>query len=281
MVKLEDIKPDVRLRGLIPSQTVSVVAVARHGDDVLEVTYRTEEGDTGTHLLYRDDESRIEMDTAGGGWAFDGDGSLLRLVYEARRIRLGYLFDPFLAVHTSAIEPLPHQITAVYGEMLQRQPLRFLLTDDPGAGKTIMAGLLIKELRVRGDVRRCLICAPGSLVEQWQDEMQRKFGLGFEIITRERIETAKTGNPFAEHDLVIGRLDHMARNENVQARAAAVEWDLVVCDEAHKMSAHYYGKKVEETKRYQLGRRLRECTRHFLLLTATPHSGKEDDFQLT
>lgn len=280
MVKLEDIKPDVRLRGLIPSQTVSVVAVARHGDDVLEVTYRTEEGDTGTHLLYRDDESRIEMDTAGGGWAFDGDGSLLRLVYEARRIRLGYLFDPFLAVHTSAIEPLPHQITAVYGEMLPRQPLRFLLADDPGAGKTIMAGLLIKELRVRGDVRRCLICAPGSLVEQWQDEMQRKFGLGFEIITRERIETAKTGNPFAEHDLVIGRLDHMARNENVQARAAAVEWDLVVCDEAHKMSAHYYGKKVEETKRYQLGRRLRECTRHFLLLTATPHSGKEDDFQL-
>lgn len=110
-------------------------------------------------------------------WSFDGDGALFRLVSEATRIRLAYLFDPRLAVHTSFIEPLPHQITAVYGEMLARQPLRFLLADDPGAGKTIMTGLFIKELLLRGDLRRCLIVCPGSLVEQWQDELDQRFHL--------------------------------------------------------------------------------------------------------
>jgi len=106
----------------------------------------------------------------GRPWSFDGDSALFRLLSEANRIRLAYLFDPLLAVHSSLVEPLPHQITAVYGEMLPRQPLRFLLADDPGADKTIMAGLLIKELAIRGDLDRCLIVAPGSLVEQWQDE---------------------------------------------------------------------------------------------------------------
>ena len=123
---------------------------------------------------------------------------MLRLVSEGYRIHLAHLFDPLLAVHTSLVEPLPHQITAVYDEMLPRQPLRFLLADDPGAGKTIMAGLLIRELIVRGDVRRCLICAPGSLTEQWQDEMWHKFQLDFTIITRDLISASRSGNPFAE-----------------------------------------------------------------------------------
>ena len=118
----------------------------------------------------------------GRTYSFDADGGLLRLASEAYRIRLAYLFDPYLAVTASQIEALPHQITAVYGEMLPRQPLRFLLADDPGAGKTIMAGLLIKELLIRGDLERCLIVAPGSLVEQWQEEMAEKFGLAFDIL---------------------------------------------------------------------------------------------------
>jgi SNF2 family DNA or RNA helicase len=113
-------------------------------------------------------------------------------------IRLAHLFDPYLAITASQIEALPHQITAVYGEMLPRQPLRFLLADDPGAGKTIMAGLLIKELLIRGDLERCLIVAPGSVVEQWQDEMAEKFGLGFDSVTRDQIEASITGNPFVE-----------------------------------------------------------------------------------
>jgi superfamily II DNA or RNA helicase len=205
---------------------------------------------------------------------------MLRLASEAHRIRLAYLFDPLLAVHTSLIEPLPHQITAVYGEMLSRQPLRFLLADDPGSGKTIMAGLLIKELLIRGDLHRCLVCCPGNLAEQWQDELYRRFHLPFEIITRQTIEASRSGNPYAEHNLVISRLDHMSRNEDIQGKLEQTEWDLVIVDEAHKMSASYFGGEVRYTKRYHLGQLLSRLTRHFLLMTATPHNGKEEDFQL-
>src|SRR6202000_1168945 len=111
----------------------------------------------------------------GNFWSFEADGKLFRLASEAYRIGLAHLFDPYLAIHTSQIDPLPHQITAVYQEMLPRQPLRFLLADDPGAGKTIMTGLLIKQLIAAGDLARCLIVTPGSLVEQWQDELDSRF----------------------------------------------------------------------------------------------------------
>ena len=187
-----------------------------------------------------------------------------------------------LAVHTSDVEPLPHQITAVYEEMLPRQPLRFLLADDPGAGKTIMAGLLIKELIARGDLQRCLVVCPGSLAEQWQDELYRRFQLPFEILTNDKLEAARTGNWFLESNLVIARLDKLSRNEDVQAKLSAPDcrWDLIVCDEAHKMSATFFGGEVKYTKRYRLGQLLSTLTRHFLLMTATPHNGKEEDFQL-
>jgi len=202
-------------------------------------------------------------------------------VSEAYRIRLAYLFDPLLAVHTSLVEPLPHQILAVYGEMLPRQPLRFLLADDPGAGKTIMAGLFIKELLARGDLKRALIICPGSLTEQWQDELNDKFQLPFEILTNDKLESARTGNWFDENDLVVARLDKLSRNEDVQAKLeASRDWDLVVVDEAHKMSASFFGGEVKETKRYKLGKLAGRIARHFLLMTATPHNGKEEDFQL-
>ena len=213
-------------------------------------------------------------------WTFDADGETFTLVSEARRIRLAHLFDPLLAVHLSRVEPLPHQIRAVYGEMLPHQPLRFVLADDPGAGKTIMAGLYIKELLLRSDVARCLVVVPGGLVTQWQDELAEKFGLEFEILGRDAIEASRTGNPFGERDLVIARMDHLSRNDDVQARLQATEWDLVVVDEAHRMSAHYEGDDVRETRRYRLGRLLASTTRHFLLLTATPHAGKDEDFGL-
>ena len=215
-------------------------------------------------------------------WSFDGDGAAFRLVSEAHRIRLAHLFDPVLAVHTSMVEPLPHQITAVYDAMLPRQPLRFLLADDPGAGKTIMAGLFIKELIARGDLQRCLVVCPGSLAEQWQDELYRRFHLPFEILTNDKLEAARTGNWFSETNLVIARLDKLSRNEDVQQKLSAPDcrWDLIVCDEAHKMSATYFGGEVKFTKRYRLGQLLSGLTRHFLLMTATPHNGKDEDFQL-
>jgi hypothetical protein len=181
------------------------VSVEWYGDGAIQVVYRDGSGAVKNRLLYRDEESSLSVVASGGAWSFDGDGAMLRLVSEAMRIRLAYLFDPYLAIHTSRIEALPHQITAVYGEMLRRQPLRFLLADDPGAGKTIMTGLLIKELMIRGDLERCLIVAPGNLVEQWQDELSTKFGLSFAILSRDQLETSGTGNPFEDQPLLIAR----------------------------------------------------------------------------
>ena len=248
----------------------------------LSLPTRQPTGKLGNEVIYRHDEPRLEIVEQGRPWSFDGDGALFRLVSEAQRIRLAHLFDPVLAVHTSVVDPLPHQITAVYEHMLPRQPLRFLLADDPGAGKTIMAGLLIKELVARGDLQRCLIVCPGSLAEQWQDELYRRFHLPFEILTNDKLEAARTGNWFLETNLVIARLDKLSRNEDVQQKLQAPDcrWDLVVCDEAHKMSATVFGGEIKYTKRYHLGQLLSTLTRHFLLMSATPHNGKEADFQL-
>jgi hypothetical protein len=163
-----------------PSGVAEVVQVSQFGPDALNLVFRAN-GKVGERLVYRGDEAAFEVVEQGRTYGFDADGALLRLASEAYRIRLAYLFDPYLAVTASQIEALPHQITAVYGEMLPRQPLRFLLADDPGAGKTVMAGLLIKELLIRGDLERCLIVAPGSLVEQWQEELADKFGLSVVI----------------------------------------------------------------------------------------------------
>ncbi|NLA11545.1 MAG: DEAD/DEAH box helicase, partial [Firmicutes bacterium] len=282
MIKLEDLQPNATVNGIIPGCQVTVVGIQWFGSDALELTYKEPDGRVVNLLLYRDDEERLEVVEQGRPWSFDGDGSLFRLVSEAHRIRLAHLFDPLLAVHTSLVEPLPHQITAVYEHMLPRQPLRFLLADDPGAGKTIMAGLLIKELIARGDLQRCLVVCPGNLAEQWQDELYRRFQLHFDVMTNEKLESARTGNWFLENHLVIARLDKLSRDEKVQQKLKAPDcsWDLIVCDEAHKFSATFFGGEVKYTKRYKLGQLLTTLTRHLLLLTATPHNGKEEDFQL-
>ncbi len=282
MAKLEELTPGASLRGILPDSQVSVVSTQWFGSEALELTYKTPTGRVANELVYRHDEPRLEIVEVGRPWSFDGDGALFRLVSEAQRIRLAHLFDPLLAVHTSLVEPLPHQITAVYESMLPRQPLRFLLADDPGAGKTIMAGLLMKELIARGDLQRCLVVCPGSLAEQWQDELWQRFQLPFEILTNDNLEAARTGNWFLETDLVIARLDKLSRNEDVQQKLQAPDcrWDLVVCDEAHKMSATVFNGETKYTKRYRLGQLLSTLTRNFLLMTATPHNGKDQDFQL-
>ncbi|MDM7934273.1 MAG: helicase-related protein, partial [Methanothrix sp.] len=282
MARLEELQPGTVIKGILPDVLVSVESIKWFGSEAVELAYKDPAGRLLNELLYRKDEARIEVVEEGRPWSFDGDGKLFRLVSEAHRIHLAYLFDPVLAVHTSLVTPLPHQITAVYEEMLPRHPLRFLLADDPGAGKTIMAGLLMKELIARGDLNRCLIVCPGSLAEQWQDEMDGKFHLPFDILTNVGIESARSGNWFLENNFIIARLDKLSRDEDVQAKLAATEctWDLVVFDEAHKLSATFFGNKVQYTKRHRLAQLLSPRTRNLLLMTATPHNGKEEDFQL-
>ena len=144
MSKLEELTVGCSVNGLVNNESVQVVAVKWFGSAVLEITYKNSQGLLANQLLYREDEARLEVQDANLPWSFDADGDTVRLASEAYRINLAHIFDPYLAVHTSSIEPLPHQISAVYQEMLPRLPLRYILADDPGAGKTIMTGLLLK-----------------------------------------------------------------------------------------------------------------------------------------
>ncbi|WP_342575194.1 helicase-related protein [Paenibacillus sp. FSL M8-0142] len=280
MLRLEEVKKDAIINGLFSNEAAKVIMVEQVGTDALSVVYKSMSGAIQERMLFRSDETNLSLAQAGRPWSFDADADAFKLAAEAYRINVAHLFDPMMAVHTSNVEPLPHQITAVYESMLPRQPLRFVLADDPGAGKTIMAGLLMRELMIRADAQRILIIAPGSLVEQWQDELHEKFDLEFELFTRELENASRSGNPFEERDFLVVRLDQLSRSEELQDKLKATNWDLIVVDEAHKMSANWYGQKVNETKRFKLGKLAGSITRHFLLMTATPHNGKEEDFQL-
>jgi superfamily II DNA or RNA helicase len=280
MVKLEALKAGISLVGIEPSLIATVVAVVPIGDGAVQLLYKTPEGTIKERLLGHADEASISVATLERPWAFDGNGDDFKLAVEAKRIDLAFLFDPMMAVHTSNVDPLPHQITAVYESMLPRQPLRFVLADDPGAGKTIMAGLYMRELIMRADARRILVVAPGSLVEQWRDELFEKFGLEFRIFSKELEAASPSGNPFVDHDHLIVRLDQMSRNEESQEKLCLASWDLVVFDEAHKLSAHFFGREMKRTKRFNFAEKIGQHTRHLLLMTATPHNGKEEDFQL-
>lgn len=202
---------------------------------------------------------------------------------EANRIRLAYQFDPQLAVSISQVDPLPHQIEAVYHYALQSPRIRFLIADDPGAGKTIMAGLIAKELQYRRLAQRILIIAPGHLKYQWQREMKERFQMPFTIIDRGRMNAAWGENAWEEKEHCITSIDFV-KQDNVLNSLQNVRWDLVIVDEAHKMSAYaYQGKdqvKVDRTKRYRVGELLSRQTNHLLFLTATPHRGDEENFRL-
>jgi SNF2 family DNA or RNA helicase len=278
-VKLEEISKGLTLAGVVPERLVTVVSVDAHGGESVELVYKVD-GKLQERLLTRADEPSIQVAVAERPFSFDGDGASFQLACEAKRMDLAFLFDPMMAVHTANVEPLPHQITAVYESMLPRQPLRFVLADDPGAGKTIMAGLYVRELIMRADAKRVLIVAPGSLVEQWRDELSEKFGLDFRIFTSDLEKASSNPNPFEDYNQLIVRLDQMARNEELQEKLCKAGWDLVIFDEAHKLAAHFFGAKLEKTGRFRLAEKLGAATRHLLLMTATPHNGKEEDFQL-
>jgi superfamily II DNA or RNA helicase len=279
MSLLEQLSARQRVSGVIPGETVEIVSAVMHGDDAAQIIFRKADGSLGERVLSRSEANVLSL-AERVARPFDANAAAYKLVAEAQRIKLAGLFDPMLAVTTSDIQPLPHQLRAVYGELLPRTPLRFLLADDPGAGKTIMAGLYMKELILREDVRRCLVVAPGGLVEQWQDELFLKFGLRFELFSTELAESAFGSSVFEERPFLIARMDQLARNEDLVGELEQSQWDLVIVDEAHRMGAHFFSGKLEKTKRFLLGEVLGRITRHLLLMTATPHSGKEEDFQL-
>ena len=279
MIKLEDLRSGMRICGLVPDQVVELItakSLGEIGSDTFRVTVRYEDeyDISGKQTLDRSVEERLieAKDT----WSIGSDAELGLLAVAARRIRDAHLFDPYHAAFSSEIEPLPHQIEAVYGWMLGRHPLPVLLADDPGAGKTIMAGLLIREMMARDIVRRCLIVVPGNLSEQWKSELRSKLRLGFDIVTRDDIQN---DNPFRVHNQLIISMDR-AKQAEYRELLEQSEWDLIICDEAHKMSVSFSGNKVSNiTERYRLGQALGEIATNFLLMTATPHTGKREEFR--
>jgi SNF2 family DNA or RNA helicase len=203
------------------------------------------------------------------------------LLIESARVRLAYAYDKHFAVSLSGIRTLPHQIEAVYLKMLPQPRLRFLLADDPGAGKTIMAGLLVKEMKLREAIERVLILCPSPLTIQWQDELLRWFNEPFDIIFS-AVDQQQLVNPWRRSNQVIASLDY-AKQEGVRERVWNERWDMVIIDEAHKCSAYTKSAtgrsdEVEKTKRYQLAERIAGSADNFLLLTATPHHGDDDRF---
>jgi len=201
--------------GLAGPDPVKIVAVERLMDNSANVAYRTEAGIV-EKIVFGDAVARIRAVQPGLAFSFDAEPGAFLLAAEARRMRLAHLFDPLAALGTSDLQPLPHQLRAVYGTMLVKQPLRFVLADDPGAGKTVMAGLLIKELLLRGDAANVMVISPGSLTDQWDEEMREKFGLEFEMLTRDKV--LHEGNPFARGGLWPARLDVLSRKQRRHPR---------------------------------------------------------------
>lgn len=216
----------------------------------------------------------------GSEYTFDGEAGAFMLGVEAHRIRIAYQFDPLFAVNSSVVDVLPHQVEAVYRYLLPLPRIRFLLADDTGAGKTIMAGLLIKELLFRGVISKVLIITPGGLTKQWQeDEMRAKFGLEFDLVNRASFE-AKPGQ-FSQSDegLFVTSIDFISRHEGCLNAARETQWDMIVVDESHKLSAFEYGNKIDRSNRYQAIEALASRTDHLIFLTATPHRGRKDTFR--
>jgi SNF2-related domain len=199
---------------------------------------------------------------------FDGDALRFKLGVEAARLGLAYEYDPYFSLSIARVDPLPHQLEAVYEYFLKLPRIRFLLADDPGAGKTIMAGLLLKELKIRGLVKRTLIVAPANLTFQWQREMKDKFREAFDVMRGEILRTQYGQNPWQEHHQVVTSVSWISRVEDARESLLRSNWDLVIVDEAHKMSAYSQDKK---TLAFKIGEELSKRTDHFLLMTATPH----------
>ncbi len=229
-------------------------------------------------VITRDEFEKLEILTSQGSFNFTGNPQKFALFAEAERINSAYQFDPLFAVNCSIVDPLPHQVEAVYKYLLPLPKIRFLLADDTGAGKTIMTGLLLKELLMRGTIERILIITPGGLTKQWQeDELGVKFNLPFKLVNRSIF--ASDPNVFHSSNHIVTSIDFISR-EDVLNVAGNSNWDLIVFDEAHKLSAYEYGTKIYRSQRYEAAYKLSQQCEHILLLTATPHRGRMDTFKM-
>ncbi|NUM45696.1 MAG: DUF3883 domain-containing protein [Anaerolineales bacterium] len=267
--------PNTLLTGPYFDETVQVITTMPIGDAVKLIGKGLRTGRVHEVVLSAEQVGRLEV--VGGEEGFDGDGGRFKLGVEAMRLKLAYEYDPFFSLSIARIDPLPHQLEAVYEYFLKSPRIRFLLADDPGAGKTIMAGLLIKELKIRGLARRILIVAPANLTFQWQRELKDKFREPFEVIRGDVLRANYGSNPWQERSQVITSVSWVSRIEDAKESLLRSQWDLVIVDEAHKMSASNSERK---TLAYQLGEALGERTDHFLLMTATPHKGDPTHFNL-
>jgi len=267
------------LKGSFWPENVRVISVKTIGENQI----RIEAVGVDTQRFYNPILSREDIKSISiieeKALQFTGDGESLFLFLESHRIRNAFQFDPLYAVNVSQIAPLPHQIEAVYHNIMANPKIRFLLADDPGAGKTIMTGLLLKELKYRGLIERILIVVPGHLKDQWLREMKEKFQENFKVLDRAVMNASWGQNVFTTNNQVIVSMD-FAKQDDVMSALRDSRWDMCIVDEAHKLSAYKYGQKIKKTERYNFGELLSPLTSYLLFLTATPHRGDPENFRL-
>src|ERR1700730_13209445 len=272
---VEQLKPNIIVRGPIFPEPVQVIVVIPMGASVKLVAKGLSTNQV--HELILSAEQLSQLESSPEKEPFDGDPLRFRLGVEAYRLGLAYEYDPYFSLSIARVDPLPHQLEAVYDYFLTMPRIRFLLADDPGAGKTIMAGVLLEELKNCGLVKRTLIITPASLSFQWQREMKEKFREQFEVIRSDVLRANYGMNPWQERNQVVTSLSWVSRIEDARDSLLRSRWDLIIVDEAHKMSAYAGDKK---TLAYQLGKKPPEMPDHFLLMTATPHKGDPENFCL-
>ena len=270
------IQPNNFVKGTIFPETVKVIAMVPVGDAIKLICEGLTTGKVHQPILTQEQIAKLEIIST-ENLPFTGDADRFRLGIEAQRLGLAYEYDPYFSLSIARVDPLPHQLEAVYDYFLKLPSIRFLLADDPGAGKTIMAGLLIKELKIRGLIKRILIVTPANLCFQWQRELKDKFHEDFSLVDRYVLRSNYGSNPWQEINQVITSISWISRIEDAFSSLMRSHWDLVIVDEAHKMSAYSEDKK---TLAYKLGEALSDRTSHLLLMTATPHKGDPDNFCL-
>jgi superfamily II DNA or RNA helicase len=271
----DQLKPNLIVRGALFPEPVQVITTIPMGNSVKLIGCGLNTNQTYQSVLNAQQIALLEMNPEKE--PFDGNARKFRLAIEAMRLGIAYEYDPYFSLSIARVDPLPHQLEAVYEYFLKLPRIRFLLADDPGAGKTIMAGLLIKELKARGLIKRVLIVAPANLTFQWQREMKDKFREQFSVIRSDILRANYGSNPWQEYDQVVTSVSWVSRIDDARDSLLRSHWDLVIVDEAHKMSAY---NENNETLAYKLGKALSDMTDHYLLMTATPHKGDPQNFAL-